>query len=692
MSAFLFIIGLVLFACGAFCLYSGLYTGNNRAGEFAESVRTALSQRISDPKTALIIVGACLAVIGFALTIWGFIRSKREKKPRAAVSIYVLSVLGMFLAMTVMLDRFPGLSIKTPGWKIGFSFAPPMIAAMLFGPIEAALVYGLSDLLGATLFPFGPYHPGFTVVAALMGFVYGVFLNKRPFAFAGSKFEWKKIRFFPNHIVPVLINAIVLGLFVNTYWVSQLYGFKTYWGWFAYRLVEYAVLVPVQLILIPVLLKIAERLKKNSVFASRSAARSVDERLGSISRKISIPGLSRVSELLSRIGDPQNDTRVIHVAGTNGKGSFVAMLTSVLVNQGYTVGSFSSPAITGLTDSFRINGEQISHEELDELLGELQPSCGQMQDKPTEFEALTAAAYLMFKKHGCDYAIVECGMGGDLDATNVLTAPLLSVITNVRRDHCSFLGNTLAEIAEHKAGIIKRGRPVLYGGEEDEASAAVANRAKDLDAPLYRTAQDAVTVIEATLDGTRFTYRGREYFIRLLGSYQPANAANVLAAVDILRGQGVEISEDAVSNGLASARWHGRFELISNDPVVIFDGSHNPDGVSRVAESLERYFPDTEAVLLMGVMADKEYDKYPAMLAPLTRRVFAVRPDNPRALDPAQLADTFNAAGVPAEAYEDIKEGVAAAYAYAKENGLPLAAIGTLYMYEGFMEAVRPLL
>lgn len=262
MSALLFILGLILFAGGAFGLYFGLYSAENSAGEFAGSVRSALSQYISNPKPVLIAAGAVLAAAGFALAIWGYVKSKRESRPRAQMSLRVMTVLAMLLAMSVMLDRFPGLSIKTPGWKIGFAFLPPMLAAMLYGPLEGALVYGLADLVGALLFPFGPYHPGFTVVAALMGFVMGLFLNKRPFRFVGSKTEWKKIRFFPNSICCVIINCLLLGLVVNTLWVAQLYGSRTYWGWFTYRLVEYAILVPVQLILIPVMLRLCDTLRR----------------------------------------------------------------------------------------------------------------------------------------------------------------------------------------------------------------------------------------------------------------------------------------------------------------------------------------------------------------------------------------------------------------------------------------------
>lgn len=175
-------------------------------------------------------------------------------------------VLALLVAMEVVLNRF--LSINTFGWKIGFAFIPPTVAAILYGPVESAIVYALSDFIGAMLFPIGPYHPGFTVCAAVMGIVAGLFLNKRPFALFGSEREWSRIRFFPNVIVPVLINCLLIGLVVNTLWVSQLYGSKTYEGWFLYRLPEYAIMVPVQLILIPALLKLAELLKKSGVVKS----------------------------------------------------------------------------------------------------------------------------------------------------------------------------------------------------------------------------------------------------------------------------------------------------------------------------------------------------------------------------------------------------------------------------------------
>ncbi len=691
MSALFSLIGFILFLAGAFGLYSGLYTGDNKAGELAKRVCEAFSSTFPNPKLFLIIAGACAAVLGAALIILGYVRAKRERKSRSQISIRVLTVLAMLIAMTVMLDRFPGLSIKTAGWKIGFSFVPPMLAAMLYGPLEAALVYGLSDLIGATLFPFGPYHPGFTIVAALMGFVMGIFLNKKPFAFAKGSFEWKKIRFFPNQLLCVLINAILLGLVVNTYWVSQLYGSKTYWGWFVYRLVEYAVLVPVQLIMIPVLLKLCETLKKAGL-ASRDRREASRARLDDISRGESILGLERITELLKLMGDPQNNTRIIHVAGTNGKGSFTAMLASILHEAGHKVGTFTSPAVLGVTDSFRINGERITDGELDALLADIAPFTEKMAEKPTEFEVMTAAAFRLFYEQGCDIAIVECGLGGIGDSTNVIKRPVLSVITNVELDHTDRLGATLKEIAEKKAGIIKAGRPVLYCGSAPEADAVIEETAKRLGCELYRVESSTLSVLSESIEGTRISFKNcGEYDMKLLGDYQPRNAANVLTAVEILRGENVRISDEAVRLGLEKAEWPARFELLSREPVVIFDGAHNPDGVALAARSIEKIFPDTRVVLLMGVMADKDYGKYPALLNGIAEKVFCVKPKNPRSLDQDALAEVFVKGGIEAEGFGAFNKGVREAYAFAKESGLPLIAMGTLYMYGEFTETLAEL-
>ena len=416
-------------------------------------------------------------------------------------------------------------------------------------------------------------------------------------------------------------------------------------------------------------------------------------RLSEISRGVSILGLERVSELLFLMGDPQERTHIVHVAGTNGKGSFTAMLSSVLKSAGYRVGSFSSPAILGANESFRIDGEVISEERLNELINRIAPFAESMSDKPTEFEVLTAAAFELFAQEGCDIAVVECGLGGAGDSTNVIKAPVLSVITNVQLDHTDRLGKTLAEIAEKKAGIIKEYRPVLFGGRDETAYSVIEKRAEALRAKLTRTDLSLLTVDRMGLDGTEITFDGLKLTLPLLGAYQPENAANVLTAVRLLNGEGLSIPESAVREGLKNTVWHARFEVLSRgtkegEPVIIFDGSHNPDGVTLAAKSIKGIFGDKKAVLLMGVMADKDYNKYPDILREVTDRVFCVTPDNPRALNSHALAAALNSGGMNAEGYDDFSFAVRKAKEYAKEKSAPLVAMGTLYMYKQFVMSI----
>lgn len=415
------------------------------------------------------------------------------------------------------------------------------------------------------------------------------------------------------------------------------------------------------------------------------------EYLKTASHRGSKLGLERISQILSLLGNPQNKVKTVHISGTNGKGSFGAMLCSVLKTAGYLTGSFSSPSITEITDSFRINGNEISHEEFGDLICSLTPLCESIDDKPTEFEVLTAAAYKLFAEKNCDAAVVECGMGGDLDSTNVLDSPLLSVITNVQKDHCSFLGNTPEEIARHKSGIIRPGCPVLFGGNDPDADRVINEAAEKVGAELYRTDLSRISNVSCSIDGTDFCFDGfGRLHIRLTGTYQLYNAANVLTAIEILRKRGLDITDSDVKTGLEKTKWHGRFEILRHDPLVVFDGSHNPCGISCAADSI-RLCSEKKIALLIGVMADKEYSLYADILGDLTDKAFAVTPDNPRALDSRLLSDSFSAKGIPAACFTEFEKGVSAAYEYAEKRNIPLIALGSLYMYKDFIKAIEKL-
>ncbi len=392
------------------------------------------------------------------------------------------------------------------------------------------------------------------------------------------------------------------------------------------------------------------------------------------------PGLSRTQELLSKLGNPQEGMKFVHVAGTNGKGSTCAMLNSVLMQAGYKVGLYTSPYIVRFNERMCINGEPISDTELAELVGIIKPIADGMEDKPTEFEIITALAFLYFKKHCCDIVVLEVGMGGRLDSTNVIDSPVVSVITGVAIDHTSVLGNTVEGIAFEKAGIIKQGCPVVYGGRSEEAFSVISKRAEECASPLVRVDHNRLELKKADINGLEFTYDG-DWHLSLLGTYQPENAATVLETVKLLNERGFDISLDNIYKGLESARWRARFELLSKEPPVIFDGSHNIQGVTAAAEGIKHFFGGNRVALLMGVLADKDYEDMARILSSVADKVFAVAPDSPRALSSTELAKTFSNLGVDSKDYNTVFEGVEAAYEYAKTQNIPLVTLGSLYMY-----------
>lgn len=394
------------------------------------------------------------------------------------------------------------------------------------------------------------------------------------------------------------------------------------------------------------------------------------------------PGLERVTELCHALGDPQKDLRFIHVAGTNGKGSFCSMMSSVLQKAGYKTGLYTSPYIKVFNERMQVNGEMISDEELAALTEYIRPIADAMTDKPTEFELITAIAFEYFKRHECDVVVLEAGMGGRLDSTNIIRSPWLSVITGIALDHTAFLGDTVEKIAAEKAGIIKDNRPVLFGGEDASARAVIESTAKEKGSEFFFVDYAKLQNVNATLDGTTLDFsEHKDIKINLLGLYQPKNAAVVLSAVDILRKEGMDIPESAVKAGLECARWQARFEILSREPLVIFDGAHNPQGIDSAVMSIKHYFKDKKVYVMTGVLKDKDYEVISTRLSEIASRAFVMTPENPRALDASEYASILREKGVDAKAYATIKEAFAEAKIEAKKDGVPLVCLGSLYVY-----------
>ena len=415
------------------------------------------------------------------------------------------------------------------------------------------------------------------------------------------------------------------------------------------------------------------------------------------------PGLARTRDLLGKLGNPQKSLRFIHVAGTNGKGSTCAMLASVLGKAGYNVGLYTSPFIVRFNERMQINGGQIPDGELAEITEYVKPFAESMENVPTEFELITAIAFVYFARHDCDYVVLEAGMGGRLDSTNIIDAEnvAVSVITGIAMDHTAFLGDTAVKIAAEKAGIIKKGVPVVFGGAhtpvgakadcevDPQACAAVIKaKAEEMGAPYFESHPETLENVKSDIFGSRFDFgKYNDLYIPLAGVYQPYNAATVFAVLEVLAAQGVKFTLDDLRGGLASVKWPGRFEILCREPLVISDGGHNPEGIDAAVESAKTYF-DEKIQLLSGVMADKDYAHMVKRMSEIACRAFTVRPDNSRALAAGEYAKVFESDGVPAEGFATVKDAVFAAMDAGLESGTPTLCLGSLYMYGEVKAAV----
>lgn len=393
------------------------------------------------------------------------------------------------------------------------------------------------------------------------------------------------------------------------------------------------------------------------------------------------PGLERIRTLLHALGDPQKELKFVHVAGTNGKGSVCAYLASVLRCAGYRVGLCTSPFLEDFRERIQVDGKLIPPETLGELTELARPAAEAMEDHPTEFELITAVAMLYFRRCRCDIVVLEVGLGGALDASNVIDVPEAAVITAMGMDHAAILGPTLGDIAAAKAGIIKPGGAVVSFGGCPEADAVIRERCREQGAQLTEVDFSRLRVVGTGLDGTdlEFAPYGALH-VPLVGLYQAKNAAVAITTVEVLEKRGWEISRRALEQGLASVCWPGRLEVVRRaGPVILRDGAHNAHGMAATVESLRALFPGKKLTILMGVMADKDVEDMLKLLAPIAGQVFTVRPESPRAMPAEELAALVNRYGVPAVPCAGVAAGLQAAAEAAGADGA-VCALGSLYL------------
>lgn len=410
--------------------------------------------------------------------------------------------------------------------------------------------------------------------------------------------------------------------------------------------------------------------------------------LQSARRLGSRPGLERMETLLALLGNPEKHLKCVHVAGTNGKGSVCAMLSSVLTAAGCTVGLYTSPHLVSCEERIRINGQSISPSEFARLADRLAPLAEHMADKPTEFELLTAMALLWFYQNGCDIVVLEVGLGGRLDATNVIPPPEAAVIMNIGLDHTEVLGNTLAEIAGEKAGIIKNGCPVIAYPAPPEVQRVLKAVCTEKHAALHSVWREDIQLQSAGLDGQRFCWKSlSDLSIHLSGIHQVYNAAAALETLSVLRSRGWHIPEQAIRRGLSAARWPARLEVLRREPLFLLDGAHNPQCAQALADSLRALLPGRKFVFLTGVLADKDYPAIMEAMLPLAQEFICLTPDSERALPAEELAVWLTRHGARACCCGDTSSGVRRALDAAGRGGC-VVAFGSLYLAGGIRNSL----
>lgn len=398
------------------------------------------------------------------------------------------------------------------------------------------------------------------------------------------------------------------------------------------------------------------------------------------SQKGIVLGLDTMRHLMAKLNNPQDKVKFIQVAGTNGKGSTAAYLTSILSEAGIKVGRYTSPAVFSSTEQYFACGSCISESEYAKGMTAVAEAAASLDgETPTAFEQETALAFWYFAKKGCELAILEAGLGGDMDATNIVTTTVCSIITSISMDHCRILGNKISEIAAHKAGIIKPGAPVICIEQKEDAMEPIRAAAKAADTPLYEVHRDEVRQIFSDKRESIVFFREFENLhLKMLGSCQPENAALAVQAASVLS-RSYPIEKKHIYDGIEKTRWGGRFELHSGSPDIILDGAHNPDGIRRLRESVNQMFGAVPICYVCGVLADKDYEKEIEILFGRASNVFTVTPPSPRAMKSTDLKAAIKERFPQLKVISfDSEDGIEKAMEAAVSQNNPVVVCGTL--------------
>ena len=408
-------------------------------------------------------------------------------------------------------------------------------------------------------------------------------------------------------------------------------------------------------------------------------------------------GLNRIQCLMDKLDNPQDKIKVIHVAGTNGKGSCCAMLSSILIEEGYSVGVYTSPHLEEYNERYTVNGTRISNEDFAKYMSIVKEKCDELKfdgtGQPTIFEVVTALGFLYFYDKKIDYLILEVGLGGRFDATNVIKTPILSIITSISKDHVEFLGDTISQIAFEKGGIIKDNCPLVLYTQSNEVYETEKRIADGKNAKLYYAKKNGITILKKSIEKTVFNVKNEflsyeNLELSLIGKHQINNAATVLLACEALKDIGISICEPSIYNGIKNAKWSGRMEVVCQEPLTVIDGAHNIDGIDMLAKSLEEYFPGKEITLLIGILGDKEYRKMIERLLPLAARVVFTEPNNSRKWDVFALTETISDFNLEKYKEKNIEKAFDLAKSITTKDGV-LCCAGSLYLIGEIYKLVK---
>lgn len=406
------------------------------------------------------------------------------------------------------------------------------------------------------------------------------------------------------------------------------------------------------------------------------------------------PGLDTITELCRRLGNPQDALQFVHIAGSNGKGSTLAYVSTILKCAGYKVGRYISPTIFEYRERIQVGERPITQKKLCEFTEQIKGICEEMVadgfHHPTPFEFETAMAFLYFKEMAVDMVVLETGMGGRGDATNLITTTKVAVLTSISMDHMQYLGDTLEKIAAEKAGIIKPGCQVVSQVQEEEAAAVIRKECEEKGAELCFADVSKLKKVRYGLPKQKFSYgEYKDLEISLSGTYQIENAMLAVEVVEALRRSGMEISKEALFKGLKETKWLGRFSLIGKNPTFIVDGAHNEDAAKKLAESIAFYFTNKRIIYIMGILRDKEYEKIIHLTAKYADQIITVKtPDNPRAMDSYALAQEVAKVHPSVTAAGSLEEAVELAYLLAGKNDV-IIAFGSLSYLGALMKIVE---